>query len=116
VVVSLIALSGSSAPPTRGAKVRPGRAIAQGTATIYHPLRITPPQTAVERTVNQTLKQSSNLNGLAALEASKFPSPVAGAAFPPVEAADTQSPTMYAMAFTQELLDLDFGFSSGLCG
>jgi hypothetical protein len=108
VLVSLIALSGSSAPPTRGAKVRPGRAIAQGTATIYHPLRITPPQTAVERTVNQTLKQSSNLNGLAALEASTFPAPATGTAFPPVEAADTQSPTMYAMAFTQELLDLDF--------
>ena len=107
-VVCVIALSGSSAPPTRVAKARPGSAIAQGTATMYRPLRINPPETAVERTVNQTLKQSSNLNGLAALEASRFPAPATGAAFPPVEAADTQSPTMYAMAFTQELLDLDF--------
>ena len=111
-VVCVIALSGSSALPTRVAKARPGSAIAQGTATTYRPLRINPPETAVERTVNQTLKQSSNLNGLAALEASRFPTPATGAAFPPVEAADTQSPTMYAMAFTQELLDLNFATSS----
>jgi hypothetical protein len=112
VVVCVSALSGSSAPATRTAKTRPGSAITHGTAATYHPLRITPPQTAVERTVNQALEQSSNLKGLAALEASRFPSPATGAAFPPVEAADTRSPTAYALAFTQELLDLDFARSS----
>jgi hypothetical protein len=112
VVVSLIALSGSSTPATRAAKTRPGSATTHGAATTYHPLRITPAQTAVERTVNQALEQNSNLDGLAALEASRFPSPATGAAFPPVEPADTQSSTMYAMAFTQELLDLDFATSS----
>ena len=108
VVVSWITLSGSSASPTRGATVRTRPATAISTAAPYHPRRITPPQTAVERTVNQALEQSSNQQGLAALEASSFPVPATSAAFPPIEAADTESPTMYAMAFTQELLDIDF--------
>ena len=106
-VVSWITLSGSFASPTKGATVQPGT-IATSNAATYHPLRITPPETAVERTVNQALEQSSNLSGLAALEASSFPSPITGAAFPPIVAADTSSPSMYAMAFTQELLDVDF--------
>ena len=106
-VVSWITLSGSFASPTKGATVQP-RTITTSNAATYHPLRITPPETAVERTVNQALEQSSNLSGLAALEASSFPSPTTGAAFPPIVAADTSSPSMYAMAFTQELLDVDF--------
>lgn len=108
VVVLGVTLADSSASPTRVATARPGSAMARGPSTIYHPLRITPPQTAVERTVNHALEQSSNLDGLASLEASRFPAPAASAAFPPVEAADRQSSTMYALAFTQELLDLDF--------
>jgi hypothetical protein len=108
VVVSWITLSGSSASPTRGATVRTRPATAISTAAPYHPRRITPPQTAVERTVNQALEQSSNQQGLAALEASSFPVPATSAVFPPIEAADSASPAMYAMAFTQELLDIDF--------
>ena len=112
VVVSLVVLRGSSAPPTKGATVRTGSAITESTATVYRPLRITPPQTAVERTVNQAMNQSSNLDGLAALEAAKFPLPAAGVAFPPIDGADSSSPAMYAMAFTQELLDIDFATST----
>ena len=107
VVVSWIVLSSSPASPTKGATVQP-RTTTTSSAATYHPLRITPPETAVERTVNQALEQSSNLSGLAALEASSFPSPATGAAFPPIVAADTSSPSMYAMAFTQELLNVDF--------
>jgi hypothetical protein len=66
-----------------------------------------PRRRSSERSIKRS-KQSSNLSGLAALEASSFPAPATGAAFPPIEAADTQSPSMYAMAFTQELLDVDF--------
>jgi hypothetical protein len=108
VVVSWITLSGSPASPTRGATARARSVTATSAAAPYQPLRITPPQTAVERTVNQALEQSSNRQGLAALEASSFPVPATSVAFPPIEAADTESPTMYAMAFTQELLDIDF--------
>jgi len=112
VVVSLVVLRGSSASPIRGATVRARSANRESTATTYHPLRITPPQTAVERTVNQALGQSSNLYGLAALEAAKFPLPAAGVVFPPIDGADSSSPAMYAMAFTQELLDIDFATST----
>jgi hypothetical protein len=112
VVVSLIALSGSSASPTRRATVRARSVTATSAAAPYHPLRITLPQTAIERTVNQALEQSSNRQGLAALEASSFPVPATSDAFPPIEAADSASPAMYAMAFTQELLDIDFATST----
>jgi hypothetical protein len=112
VVVSLVVLLGSSASPTKGATVRTGSTNTESAATVYRPLRITPPQTAVERTVNQAMNQSSNLDGLAALEAAKFPLPAAGVAFPPIDGADSSSPAMYAMAFTQELLDIDFATST----
>jgi len=112
VVVSLVVLLGSSASPTRGAAVRTRSANTESMAMTYRPLRITPPQTAVERTVNQAMHQSSNLGGLVALEAEKFPLPATDVAFPPIEAADSSSPAMYAMAFTQELLDIDFATST----
>jgi hypothetical protein len=112
VVVSGITLSGSPASPTRGATLRTRSATATSTAPPYHPLRTTPPQTAVERTVNQALEQSSNQQGLAALEASSFPVPATSVAFPPIEAADPESAAMYAVAFTQELLDIDFATST----
>ena len=112
VVVSLVALLSSSALPTKRATIRTGSAMTESTAMTYRPLRITPPQTAVERTVNQAMHQSSNLDGLAALEAAKFPLPANGVAFPPIDEADSSSPAMYAMAFTQELLDIDFATST----
>ncbi len=112
VVVSLIVLLGSSASPTKGPTVRTRSANRESTANAYRPLRITPPQTAVERTVNQAMNQSSNLGGLAALEAAKFPLPATDVAFPPIDEADSSSPAMYAMAFTQELLDIDFATST----
>ncbi len=112
VVVSLVVLLSSSASLTKRATVRTPSANTESTAITYHPLRITPPQTAVERTVNQAMHQSSNLDGLPALEAAKFPLPAAGVAFPPIDEADSSSPAMYAMAFTQELLDIDFATST----
>jgi len=112
VVVLLVVLLGSSASLTKRATVRTGSKNTESTAIVYHPLRITPPQTAVERTVNQAMHQSSNLDGLAALEAAKFPLPATGVAFPPIDEADSSSPAMYAMAFTQELLDIDFATST----
>jgi hypothetical protein len=58
------------------------------------------------------MTQSSNLDGLAALEAAKFPLPATGVAFSAIDGADSSSPAMYAMAFTQELLDIDFATST----
>jgi hypothetical protein len=112
IVVSLIALLGSSASPPKETTARTGPAVAGRTSTTYHPLRITPPQTAVERTVNEAMSQNLNSQGLAALEATTFPLPDISTAFPSIDRADSSSPSMYALAFTQELLDINFAAST----
>lgn len=102
------ALVGSSAPPTKTVIVRSGSA-SVARAPAHHPLRVTPPSTAVQRTVDQGLEQSSNPQDVAALETAAFPAPATSASFPAIGSADSSSPSMYALAFTQELLDIDFG-------
>jgi hypothetical protein len=77
----------------------------------YQPLRVQPPQTAVERAVNQRLAETS-LQGLSILATASFPSPATSATFRAINAGDSQSATLYAMAFTQELLDIDFAAST----
>lgn len=105
------ALVGSSAAPTKGATVRT-RSASAVSVPAYHPLRITPPQTAVQRTADQTMRQSSSLRDVAALETAMFPAPATSASFRAIGAADSSSPSMYALAFTQELLDIDFATST----
>jgi hypothetical protein len=73
----------------------------------YRPLRVRPPQTAVERAVNQALTKNSS-QGLTSLAAETFPPPATSATFRAIGAADSQSATLFAMAFTQDLLDIDF--------
>jgi len=106
-----IALVGSLAAPTKGTTVRTGSASVVSVPA-YHPLRVTPSQTAVQRTADQAMQQSSSLQDVAALETATFPAPATSASFPAIGAADSSSPSMYAMAFTQELLDLDFASST----
>jgi hypothetical protein len=77
----------------------------------YRPLRVRPPQTAVERAVNAAMVKNS-LPGLAVLATAECPSPATGARFRSIGAPDSASATLYAMAFTQELLDLDFATST----
>jgi hypothetical protein len=77
----------------------------------YRPLRVWPPQTAVERAVNAAMVKNS-LPGLAVLATAKCPSPATGARFRSIGIPDSASATLYAMAFTQELLDLDFATST----
>ncbi|MFI4971076.1 MAG: hypothetical protein ACHP7H_00230 [Hyphomicrobiales bacterium] len=110
-VGALIVLLSSSAPPTKGTTLRTGSASAVS-APAYHPLRITPPQTAVQRTADQTMEQSSSLQDVAALETATFPAPTTSASFRAIGAADSSSPSMYALAFTQELLDISFASST----
>jgi hypothetical protein len=78
----------------------------------YHPLRLAPPETAVERTVNQALSQNLSPAVLDLLGSSVFPAPATSAPFRGVDAADSASASLYATAFTQELLDVDFATSS----
>jgi len=77
----------------------------------YRPLRVQPPQTAVERAVNEAMVRNS-LPGLAALATATCPSPGTSATFRSIGTPDSASATLYAMAFTQELLDIDFATST----
>ncbi|MHB1210568.1 MAG: hypothetical protein ACYC1I_12825 [Acidimicrobiales bacterium] len=77
----------------------------------YQPLRVRPPQTAVERAVNAAMVKNS-LPGLAVLTTAKCPSPATSTRFRSIGAPVSSSATLYAMAFTQELLDLDFATST----
>ena len=79
---------------------------------IYHPLRVVPPETAVERSVNQDLIANFSGAALSLLERSRFPKPVTSPPFHAIDAVDSTSASLYAVAFTQELLDLNFGTSS----
>jgi len=77
----------------------------------YRPLRVRPPQTAVERAVNEAMVKNS-LPGLAVLATATCPSPATSVTFRPIGTPDSASATLYAMAFTQELLDIDFATST----
>jgi hypothetical protein len=112
IVATLIALMGSSPPPIGGATAQTSLAAAGITPSTYHPVRISPTQTAVERTVNQSMSQNSDTQGLVALETARYPLPATSSAFPPIDRADSSSPSIYALAFAQELLDIDFDAST----
>jgi hypothetical protein len=77
----------------------------------YHPLRVVPPPTAVQRTVDQSLVQQS-VEGIAMLKGSTWTAPALSAPFPAIDSADGSSASLFAMAFTQELLDIHFATST----
>jgi len=77
----------------------------------FRPLRVRPPQTAVERAVNEAMVKNS-LPGLAVLATATCPSPDTSATFRSIGTPDSASATLYALAFTQELLDIDFAAST----
>jgi len=112
VVVVLLALRLSSESPVKGAVARTSPANAADASPTYHPLRVTPPQTTIERTANAVMAQSDNAGSFTAAQAAQFPGAATCAAFPPIDAVDSSLPSMYALAFTQELLDVDFATST----
>jgi len=77
----------------------------------YRPRRVRPPQTAVERAVTAAMVKNS-LPGQSVLATATCPSPSSSATFRPIGTPDSASATLYAMAFTQELLDIDFAAST----
>ena len=78
----------------------------------YHPLRVVPPQTAVQQTIDQSLNQNSRQGARSVLERTVFPAPAISSPFPAIDAADSSFASLYAMAFTQELLDVHFATST----
>jgi hypothetical protein len=109
IVVVLMALGLSSEAPVGGAS-RLGSAKADTALPSYRPLRVMPPQTAIERTVNQGFAQEWSSES--AVTAARLPHAATSIAFPPIDASDVQAPSTYALAFTQELLDVDFATST----
>jgi hypothetical protein len=109
IVVVLIALQPSSDAPLARAS-RLGSAKTDPALPSYHPLRVTPPQTAIERTVDQAFAQEWSSES--ASTAAMLPEAATSIAFPPIDASDVQAPSTYALAFTQELLDVDFATST----
>ena len=109
IVVVLIGLRLSSEAPV-GRASQLGSAKADTALPSYRPLRVTPPQTAIERTVDQGFAQT--WRGESASTAAMLPEAATSIAFPPIAASDVQAPSTYALAFTQELLDVDFATST----
>ena len=96
----------------RGASADATKATPLPVHTLYHPLRVVPPQTAVQQTIDQSLVQSSSQGAVSALEGKVFPAPGISAPFPAIDAADSSSASLYALAFTQELLEIHFATST----
>jgi hypothetical protein len=77
----------------------------------YHPRRVTPPPSAVERALNQSMAASAPA-ARALLATVACPAPATSASFRAAPASDAGSSALFALAFTQELLDLDFASST----
>ena len=112
VVTILSSLLGSSRSSSASGQspvvtATPATAAVPIATTKYQPQRVQPPQTAVERAVNQRMKETSTA-GLSLLARATCVAPATSAAFRSVGAEDSRSATMFALAFTQELLDIDF--------
>lgn len=80
------------------------------TAPSYRPRRVTPPSTAIERTLNAGLAREWHAESTTT--AAALPSAATSIAFPAIDRSDSEAPSTYALAFTQELLDLDFATST----
>jgi len=120
LVVVFTSLLGSGRPtPTNGSSpAATSRETVTTTSTSpsssnshYQPLRVRPPQTAVERAVTQAMAKNSR-PGLAQLATASFPSPATSATLRAINSPNAESSTLYAMAFTQGLLDIDFARST----
>src|ERR1019366_6435538 len=116
--------STATPPPYRGASSpaatlpRPRAATVSTNAApspvhaLYHPLRVVPPQTAVQQTIDQSLSQNSGQGAVSLLERAGVLAPATSAPFPTIDAADSSAASLYAMTFTQELLDIHFAAST----
>ena len=105
--------SGLSLPakPTRHAANRGSTAVSTVAPSSYHPLRVVPPQTAVQQTIDESMAQeSAQASNL--LKGSAWTAPATSAPFRAIDAADSASPSLFAMAFTQKLLDIRFASST----
>jgi hypothetical protein len=109
IVVVLMALRPSSEAPV-GRTSQLGSAKVNAALPSYRPLRVTPTQTAIQRAVDQRFAQEWRSES--ASTAAMLPEAATSVSFPPIAASDVQAPSTYALAFTQELLDVEFATST----
>ena len=131
VVVVLIAAtavvltaSHSGSPTASSRPTRPG-AVARRTVP-RHPKSITkvpksqparsglinPPHTAIQEQIDNDLAQAETPAALAAARKASVPAPALSASYPSIQTSDRSDPSSYAIAFVNELLDIDYGTDS----
>jgi hypothetical protein len=99
---------------TRSPTAHPARSAPATTTTRSSPPQseLTPkiksPQTAVQRQIDTELAQAETLAAIAAARATSVPAPAVSAAYPAVPVVDRSDATAYAIAFTTELLDINY--------
>ncbi len=96
----------TSASPRSGARTSKGTQ--SPPRDKYRPLRVAVPPSAVQQAIDESMAQGSHV-AMALLEKEVVVAPATSARFPSVDAANSSSASLFAMAFTQELLDIDFG-------
>jgi len=109
IVVVLMALR-PSPEATVGRTSQLGSAKVDTALPSYRPLRVMPPQTAIQQTVDQRFAQEWRSES--ASTAAMLPEAATSVSFPQIAVSDMQAPSTYALAFTQELLDVDFATST----
>ena len=82
--------------------------VATNTAASNGPLRVTPPQTQTQEQVDSELAGSESPASIAQAESETMPAPAVSAGYPAVPASAEGDPTAYALAFTSELLDINY--------
>lgn len=109
VVVLSIRMARSS---DAAAPVRTHSTAAAEPLPTYHPLRVMPPLTALQRTDDEIMQESLSPDSSAMADAERLPDAATSSAFPTIDQADSSTSSAYALAFTQELLDIDFAHST----
>ena len=98
---------------SRSPTAHPGRSAPATTTTRSSPQlpptpKIKPPETAVQRQIDSELAQAETPASIAAARATSVPAPAVSTAYPAVPIVDRSDATAYAIAFTTELLDINY--------
>ena len=116
LVTSLLAHPTPRPAPTPAPRSTPTSTSTTSPAPVappYHPRRVVAPPSAVERALNQSMAASDPAaRALLATVTCPAPATATSATFLAVAASDAGSSALFALAFTQELLDLDFASST----
>jgi hypothetical protein len=100
--------AGSPARPTPTVLSVPRLAPPGGPVTPIQPLRTIPPATPTQIQTDAELARAESSASIAQAERETVPAPATSSVYPAVPASDQGDPTAYALAFTRELLNIDY--------